>query len=52
MIYPTSISAFFDDENLQILTNFVIVIFNTQVNSFRHDDNLSKFINAILASLI
>ena len=50
--YPPKISALFDENNRQIVTNFASVIFNTQVKVLRNDDNLFTFINVILASLL
>ena len=52
IIYPPKISALFDENNRQIVTNFASVIFNTQVKVLRNDDNLFTFINVILASLL
>ena len=34
------------------MTNFSIVLFNTQLKSLRHDGNLYTFINVMLPSLL
>ena len=47
-----NISAFVDDTNYQIYTNFESVLFNTKVKALRHDGHLLPFINVMLDSLI
>ena len=51
MINPPNISAFVDDNNRQIVTNFSNVLFNTQVKELKYDGHLYKLINFMLASL-
>ena len=46
------ISVFFNENNLQIVTNFSNVLFNNQVKALRHDGHLSKFIIVILALIL
>ena len=52
MIYPPNISAFFDEHNHQIVTNFSSVPFNTQVKAVKHDGHICTFGNVILDSLL
>ena len=52
MIYPPNISAFFDDNNPQILNKFASVLFITQVKALRNDVHLFPFRNIRLASLL
>ena len=52
MIYPPSISAFVDENNRQIVTKFVSVLFNTKVKALMHDVHLSTFRNVMYASLL
>ena len=52
IIYPPNISDFVDDKNRQIVTNFVSVLFNNQVNSLKHDGNICTFRTGVLASLL
>ena len=52
MIYSQNISAFFDKNNLQIVTNFTSVFFNTQVKALKHYVYLSTFRDFMLASLL
>ena len=52
MIYPHSISAFVDNNNRQIVTNFASVTFNTQVKELKHDGNLCTFRNVLLSLLL
>ena len=49
MIYPPNISAFFDKNNRQIVTNFASVLFNTQVKALKHDGHIFKFRNFMIA---
>ena len=37
MIYPPNISAFFEENNRQIVTNFIILMFNTKMKALNHD---------------
>ena len=52
VIYPPNISAFVDDNNLQIVMKFASVLFNTQVKAIKHDGHLCTFKNVTLASLL
>ena len=52
MIYPLNISAFVDENSRQIVKEFVIVLFNTQVKALKHDGNICTFITGMLASLL
>ena len=52
MIYPPNISAFVDDNNRQIVTNFSSVLFNTLVKALNHYVHICKFRNVMLASLL
>ena len=52
MIYTPNISAFDDENNRQIVTNFARVIFNTQVNVLKHYGRICTFIAGILAFLL
>ena len=52
MIYPPNISVFVDKNNCQMVTNFAIVLFNTQVKALKYDGHLSTFRNIMLASLL
>ena len=52
MIYPLNISAFVDDNNKQLATNFASVLFNTQVKALTHGVHLCTFRYSILALLL
>ena len=52
IIYSLIVSSLDDDKNLQIVTNFASIIFNTQVKSLRHDYHIYSFRNVIIASLL
>ena len=52
MIYPTNISAFVNEGNRQIVTNYSIVLFNTQVKALSHDVHICILINIMLDSLM
>ena len=52
IIYPPKISAFVDEKNRQILTNFSSVLFNTQVKVLKHYVHICTFRNVILALLL
>ena len=52
IIYPPNISAFVDENNRQIVTNFTSVLFNTQVKALKHDGHFCTFRADILTSLL
>ena len=52
IIYPPKISAFVDEKNRQILTNFSSVLFNTKVESLKHDGHLCTFKTVVLDLLM
>ena len=52
MIHPPKISYLVGDNNLQIVTKFSSVLFNSQVKALRHDDHIFTFRKFILASLL
>ena len=52
MLHPPNISAFSDENNRQLVMNFVSVLFNTQVKAIKHDGHLCTFKNVTLASLL
>ena len=52
MVYPPNISAFVDKNSRQIVKDFVILLFNTQVKALKHDGHICTFINVMLASLL
>ena len=52
MIYHLSMSAFVDDENCQIVSNFAIVLFNTQAKALIHDVHIYTFRKFMLDTLL
>ena len=52
MLHPPNISDFSDENNRQLVMNFVSVLFNTQVKALKHDGHICTFINVMLASLL
>ena len=52
MIYPSNISDFFEENNRQIVTNFEILLFNTQVNALKCGVRICTFSNVMIASLL
>ena len=52
MIYTPNISPFVDKNNLQIVTKFASILFNTQVKALKHDDHLSTLRNITFALLM
>ena len=52
MIHTTRILAFFDKNNLQIVTNFASVLFNTKVKALNHDGHILTFRNYMLVLLL
>ena len=52
MIYTPNISGFVDDNNRQIVTNFVSVTFNTKVKAIKQDGHLCNFRNVMLFFLL
>ena len=52
IIYPLNISAYVDENNLQIVTNFESVLFNNQVKELKNDGHFCTFRNFMLTSLL
>ena len=52
IIYPPNISAFVDENNRQIVTNFSSVLLNTQVKSLKHYGHIFTFRTVILDLLL
>ena len=52
IIYTPKISAFVYYNNRQIVTNFVIVTFNTKVKAINQDGHLCNFINVMFVFLL
>ena len=52
MIHPPNISAFVDENNREIVTDFESVLFNTQVKVLKHYVHICTFRNVILALLL
>ena len=52
IIYPPNTSAFVDEKNRQIVTNFSSVLFNTKVKLIKHDSHLCTFRTVVLDSLL
>ena len=52
MLHPPNISDFSDENNRQLVMNFVSVLFNTQVKALKHDGHICTFINFMLALLL
>ena len=52
MVYPTKISAFFNENKGQIVTKFASVLFNTQVKSLKHDGHICTFRTGMLDLLL
>ena len=52
MMHPPKISSFFDDNNHQIVNNFLSILFNTQLHALRRDDKICTFRNVMLDSLL
>ena len=52
MIYPPNISVFVDKNSRQIVKDFVIVLFNTQVKALNNNSHIFTFRTGMLASLL
>ena len=52
MLHPPNISDFSDENNRQLVMNFVSVLFNTQVKAIKHDGHPCTFINVMIALLL
>ena len=52
MIYPPNISAFVDENSRQIVKDFVIVLFNTQVKALKNDSHICTSRTGMLALLL
>ena len=52
IIYTPKISAFVYDNNRQIVTNFVIVTFNTKVKAIKQDGHICNFIIVMFVFLL
>ena len=52
MIFPPNISAFVDKNSHQIVKDFVILLFNTQVKALKHDGHICTFGTGMISLLL